>query len=106
MENNLLDVLIPLNGYLTVKSAAILKSVSKTCNDCIEVKNYNKIFYFFNLWKENVNKIKDEIQLIRDYDDWCELHQERLYEERLDEERLDEELYYCWACKYSDCDRH
>lgn len=84
---NLLDlsVLVPLNNVLSVKSAAILRSVSKMTKKYIISKDYNKIFYYFSLWKENTKKII----YYRDYDDWCEINNNE-----------------CFHCKYSECDRH
>ncbi len=80
MEKNLLDILTPLNDYLNVKSAAIMRAVSKITKEYIVVKNYNKIFYFFKLWKENAKQISYERQLMKDYDDWCQMKEEENYQ--------------------------
>ena len=46
MEN--LSVLEPLNSFLSVKSSARLRAVSKTCKNCIHVKQYS----FYKIFKK------------------------------------------------------
>jgi hypothetical protein len=53
-----LGVLIPLNDYLTVKSAAILRVVSKTCKNYIEVKKFSFYSLFKKLEIDELNVIK------------------------------------------------
>ena len=57
------------------------------------------IRYYFNFWKNKVKRFKD-------YDEWCELNNERLREEEFAEQNNMESIYWCWNCKYSDCDKH
>ena len=84
MENNLLDVLIPLNGYLTIKSAAILKSVCKMCKLCIEVKPFNYYPLFKRLKFTKIQLIKlivrtDSAWLRRDSNarNWHDINQHK-----------------------------
>ena len=57
MEN--IQVLLPLNNILTVKSAAILRTVSKICKNYVKVKDYSfyKIFKQLNLSVDSVIKL-------------------------------------------------
>jgi len=49
------DILMPLNTYLTIKSASILKTVSKLLNEYIYVrKSFYKIFKSLNCSQENI----------------------------------------------------
>ena len=42
------SVLIPINDYLSIKSQARLRAVSKTCKNCIHVKQYS----FYKIFKK------------------------------------------------------
>jgi hypothetical protein len=55
--------------------------------------------YYFKLWRK---RAEDE-KIAREYDYWCEI-QEDLRNEWLFARNngMDD----CWACKYSDCERH
>ena len=57
--------------------------------------------YVFKRWKTNAKRMKD----FRRYDEWCQ-NQEDLNSEKLFAEKYMEPIYYCWKCKYSECDVH
>ena len=59
------------------------------------------IKFYFNLWRINTQKKK----MFRDYDEWCEINNERLAEEEYAENNMDS-IYWCWNCKYHECDIH
>ena len=40
------------------------------------------------------------------YDQWCEEHADELLEEQFARDNNMDSEYWCWGCKYSDCDRH
>ena len=60
------------------------------------------IQYYFTLWRIHVSQIK----MFRDYDEWCEINNERLSEEKYAQETKMDPIHWCWNCKYSSCDRH
>jgi len=39
------------------------------------------------------------------YDRWCEKQDEHLKEQSYAEQNLEPE-YWCWNCKYSECEKH
>ena len=55
---NTSGVLTPLNEYLTIKSAAILRSVSKSTQYCIKVKEYRYYRIFKKLKTDQLSIIK------------------------------------------------
>ena len=60
------------------------------------------IKFYFNLWKKNSEKKR----MFREYDDWCEIHHERLAEEEFAAESGMDSIHWCWNCKYHECDIH
>ena len=60
------------------------------------------IQHYFNLWKKNASNIA----LYRNYDTWCEINNERLQEEIYAAKNNMDSIYWCWNCKYSDCEIH
>jgi hypothetical protein len=62
-----LGVLIPLNDYLTLKSATIMRSVSKTFNKYIEVKKYS----FYRIFKQlEINELSIIKMLLNSDQNW------------------------------------
>ena len=53
---------------------------------------------YFHLWRLKVS--------FRKYDEWCEIHNEELKEQQYAEEQGMDSIYWCWNCKYSDCEIH
>ena len=58
---------------------------------------------YFNIWRTNVSYIR--------YDRWCEENFEELLREQQDEIKYAAEndmdpVYWCWHCKYGDCEDH
>jgi len=55
---------------------------------------------YFNIWRQNA--------LYTRYDNWCEIHADELIEQAYSNniENELESIYWCWSCKYSDCERH
>ena len=99
MEN--IGVLMPLNEILTVKSAAILRTVSKTCKYFVKVKEYSfyKIFKQLDLSIDNVIKMVFEADLHfldHDKDETFYLSIENHeYGDKLKELVLDSKYYFC-----------
>ena len=60
------------------------------------------IKFYFNRWKQNSEKKR----MFREYDDWCEIHNERLAEEEFAAESGMDSIHWCWNCKYHECDIH
>ena len=56
------------------------------------------IRYYFDKWRLNIS--------FRKYDQWCELHNEEILEQEFATENNMEPIYWCWNCKYSDCEIH
>ena len=56
------------------------------------------IRYYFDLWRKITSYHK--------YDLWCELHNEELSEEEFARENDMDSIYWCWNCKYSECEIH
>ena len=57
------------------------------------------ISYYFNLWK---NKVK----MFREYDQWCQLHEDEINENIFARENGLDSIHWCWNCKYHECDIH
>ena len=100
MEN--IEVLMPLNTVLTVKSASILRAVSKTCKYFIKVKNYSfyKIFKQLDLSVDSVIKMifeADSHFLDHDHDELyyfpIKFHD---FGDKLKEIVLDSKYYFCF----------
>ena len=53
---------------------------------------------FFNIWRQKASFSR--------YDRWCEEHADELIEELFARENDMGSEYWCWACKYSECDEH
>ena len=66
----------------------------------IKAHNKNKmdIKYYFDKWVKYVE--------FRKYDQWCEIHNEELLEQEYSEKSNMDSVYWCWNCKYSDCEIH
>jgi hypothetical protein len=62
----------------------------------------NSIKYYFNLWKTKVTVNKQ----FREYDEWCEIHNDQLNEIEYAKENKMPSIYWCWNCKFSDCTIH
>ena len=60
---------------------------------------------FFYLWKKNL-KVKKEFKRIISNEEFNQLKEEELDEIAYAEAMNMETIYWCWACKYGDCDRH
>lgn len=70
--------------------------------------------YWFYKWKIRAQNLR----LFRNYDNWCEIHDDEIkeqWDEIIQEERRETEyaassgmdsVYWCWDCKYGDCERH
>jgi hypothetical protein len=58
----------------------------------------NTISYYFNLWRTKV--------LFKHYDDWCEECKDELLEQKFAMENDMESIYWCWNCKYNECELH
>lgn len=58
----------------------------------------NTISYYFNLWRTKV--------LIKHYDDWCEDCKDELLEQKFAMENDMDPIYWCWNCKYNECELH
>ena len=56
------------------------------------------IKYYFDIWRNNVS--------FKKYDEWCEIHNEELNEIEYASNNDLEPIYWCWNCKYSDCNIH
>ena len=56
------------------------------------------ILFYFKKWKQNVE--------FKKYDQWCENNNEELMENYYAQENNMDSNYWCWNCKYSECDRH
>ena len=54
--------------------------------------------YYFNLWRNNT--------MFRKYDKWCEIQEEEQNENNYAQENGMDSIYWCWNCKYSDCEIH
>jgi len=54
--------------------------------------------YYFDIWKQKVQTIKKE--------EWTHLHQEELEEQEYAFQNNMDSIYWCWNCKYGDCDVH
>ena len=99
MENT--QILSPLNNVLTVKSAAILRTVSKTCKNYIKVKNYSfyKIFKQLNLSTDSVVKMLFEADTEFTTDDFFETFylpiEYHKFGEKIKEIVLNSEYYWC-----------
>ena len=93
-----LGVLIPLNDYLTVKSASIMRSVSKTFKNYIEVKNYSFYRIFKQLKIDELSIIKmllntDQNWLSRDcYDGFLVFHK---YGKKIERYIENTQFYMC-----------
>ena len=53
---------------------------------------------YFNIWRNIVS--------FRKYDQWCEINNEILEEQEFAIENKMDPIYWCWNCKYSDCEEH
>jgi hypothetical protein len=53
---------------------------------------------FFNIWRQQASFAR--------YDRWCKDHSEELLEEYFAQKNDMDPIYWCWACKYSECDEH
>jgi hypothetical protein len=51
--------------------------------------------YFFNQWRNKIG-----------YNEWFEIQQELREEEEYAANNGMDSIYWCWNCKYSDCDIH
>ena len=54
--------------------------------------------WYFNMWRTAVS--------IRNYNRWCEIQNEQFNEEEYARQNNMDPRYWCWNCKYSDCDVH
>ena len=63
----------------------------------------SKLFY---LWKNNLKEIKKDFKRIISNENFNKIKQEELDEIAYAEVMNMETIYWCWACKYGDCDRH
>ena len=52
----------------------------------------------FNHWRQQASFAR--------YDRWCEEHAEDLAEQKYAEENNMEPEYWCWNCRFSDCEMH
>ena len=57
-----------------------------------------KIGMFFNIWKNKVIAIR--------YNKWCEINNDLLEDNEYAEQSGMSSDYWCWNCKYSDCELH
>ena len=53
---------------------------------------------FFNIWRNKVIAIR--------YSKWCEINNDQLEDTKYAEESGMSSDYWCWNCKYSDCELH
>lgn len=53
---------------------------------------------YFDIWRDIVS--------FRKYDQWCEINNEILAEQEFAMENGMDPIYWCWNCKYSDCELH
>jgi hypothetical protein len=58
--------------------------------------------YYFNIWILNYKNKKTS----KEYDQWCDINNERIDEEYYAITNNMDSIYWCWKCKYSDCDIH
>ena len=99
MDN--IQVLLPLNNILTVKSAAILRTVSKICKNYVKVKNYSfyKIFKQLDLSVDSVIKMvfkADEDFITDDEDeDYFILIKNHKFGDKLKEIVINSKYYWC-----------
>ena len=56
------------------------------------------IKYYFNLWRK--------ITLFNKYDKWCDIHNDELREIEFAQNNNMDTIYWCWNCKYHECDIH
>ena len=57
-----------------------------------------KIGMFFNKWRNTVIAIR--------YTKWCEINNDLLEDNQYAEQSGMSSDYWCWNCKYSDCELH
>ena len=99
MENT--QILLPLNKILSVKSAAILRTVSKICKNYIKVKNYSfyKIFKQLDLSIDSVIKMvfeTDQDFITEDeYEDYFLSIKNHKFGDKLKELVLNSKYFYC-----------
>ena len=99
MENT--QILLPLNKILSVKSAAILRTVSKICKNYIKVKNYSfyKIFKQLDLSIDSVIKMvfeTDQDFINEDeYEDYFLSIKNHKFGDKLKELVLNSKYFYC-----------
>ena len=43
---------------------------------------------------------------LAEYDEWCKIQEEEIEEQDFAEECDMDPIYWCWNCKYAECDRH
>ena len=58
--------------------------------------------YFFKVWKSNAENIRS----FREYDSWCESKEEELQEVEYAIKNGVDPIFWCFNCKYSECDLH
>ena len=58
--------------------------------------------YLFKVWKANATTIRS----FREYDKWCEDREEELQEVECAIKNGMDPVFWCFNCKYSDCDVH
>ena len=58
---------------------------------------------FFNLWKSNLIKIKNDFRRIISSESFNEIKQEELDEIEYASIMGMDSIYWCWGCKYGDC---
>lgn len=56
------------------------------------------IAFYLKKWRDIVS--------FKKYDRWCETQEEEHNEINYARENNMDSLYWCWNCKYSDCDIH
>ena len=54
--------------------------------------------HYFKKWRDIIS--------YRKYDEWCELHNEELLEQEFAAQNKLDPIYWCWNCKYHECDIH
>ena len=63
----------------------------------IKIAKMTTIAFYFNLWRTNANKRKREYE---------EYYEESIAEETFARESGMDSEYWCWNCRYSDCQIH
>ena len=58
--------------------------------------------YYLNIWILNYKNKKAD----KEYNQWCDINNERINEEYYAITNDMESIYWCWNCKYSECDIH